>query len=147
MSTDKYDRQTRLWGEGQILICHSRILCLGADGGATEVLKNLILAGVGYVTIVDDEKVDENEFKNNFFVNTEDLGTSRAEATLKNLLELNPDSKGSFYDVSPNKFLEEFNLQVATYDVIIVCNKQDVNFINKFKIKIIIFDINLLYLF
>ena len=31
MSKDKYDRQTRLWGDGQILISNSKLLCLNSD--------------------------------------------------------------------------------------------------------------------
>ena len=50
MSKDKYDRQTRLWGEGQILISSSHILCLNSDSTASEILKNLILSGIGEVS-------------------------------------------------------------------------------------------------
>ena len=42
MSKDKYDRQTRLWGEGQILICASKLLCLNSDSLSSEILKNLM---------------------------------------------------------------------------------------------------------
>ena len=57
MSKDKYDRQTRLWGEGQILISASKLLCLNSDSLSSEILKNLILSGVGEVTIIDNAKI------------------------------------------------------------------------------------------
>ena len=54
MSKDKYDRQIRLWGEGQILISSSHILCLNSDSTAAEILKNLILSGISEVTVLNN---------------------------------------------------------------------------------------------
>lgn len=101
MSKDKYDRQTRLWGEGQILICSAKLLCLNSDCCMAEILKNLILSGVGEVTIVDDAKIVAEDLKNNFFVDAADVGKLRGEIILKNLLELNPDVKGNFINKNP----------------------------------------------
>ena len=137
MSKDKYDRQTRweyfklinyrLWGEGQILICHSRILCFNADGAATETLKNLTLAGAGYITIVDNKEIDEQDLHQNFFLNRNDVGKNRAEISLSNLIELNPDDvQGKFYASSPEEFLANNLLELQTYDIVISSNNQDV---------------------
>lgn len=115
MSTDKYDRQTRyifwltnrLWNEGQILICNTRLICFGSDGATTELLKNLVLAGVGYIALVDNKVIDQEDLSENFFVNKDDLGKNRAEICLNNLLELNPDSKGIIYKNNSWEFLKQ----------------------------------------
>lgn len=144
MSTDKYDRQTRLWGEGQILICHSRIICFTSDGNACEMLKNLILAGTGYVVIVDDKLIDQSDLQENFFINKDDIGKSRAEVCLQNLLELNPDVKGSFFKTSPEEFIIDNLLQLQTFDVVIVSNKEDkfnnqiIEYAEKFSQRVVI---------
>lgn len=116
----------RLWGEGQILICHSRIICFNSDGASTEILKNLILAGAGYVALVDNKLIDEQDIAENFFVDSTDLNQCRSEICLKNLLKLNPDVKGIYYNISPDEFFENMSFQLQTFDIIISTNKQDV---------------------
>jgi amyloid beta precursor protein binding protein 1 len=45
-STNKYDRQLRLWGRhGQRALVEARILVLGAGATGSETLKNLVLPG------------------------------------------------------------------------------------------------------
>ena len=122
MSKDKYDRQTRLWGEGQILICASKLLCLNSDSLSSEILKNLILSGVGEVTIVDNIKISKDDTKTNFFVDADDIGKLRSEIVLKNLLELNPDVKGNFIDKSSKEFLDDTNNDLGKYDIVIAAN-------------------------
>ena len=122
MSKDKYDRQTRLWGEGQILICAAKLLCLNSDCCASEILKNLILSGVGEVTLVDDAKISSEDLKNNFFVDTEDIGKSRGEIVLKNLLELNPDVKGNFINKNSKEYLNDIINDFKSFTVLIGTN-------------------------
>ena len=122
MSKDKYDRQTRLWGEGQILICASKLLCLNSDSLSSEILKNLILSGVGEVTIVDNIKISKEDTQTNFFVDADDIDKLRAEIVLKNLLELNPDVKGNFIDKSSKEFLNDANNDLGKYDIVIAAN-------------------------
>ena len=122
MSKDKYDRQTRLWGEGQILISNSKLLCLNSDSLSSEILKNLILSGVGEVTIIDKANITKEDTKTNFFVDLDDIGKSRAEIVLKNLLELNPDVKGNFIEKSAKEFLDDNNNDINKYDIIIAAN-------------------------
>ena len=122
MSKDKYDRQTRLWGEGQILICAAKLLCLNSDCCMAEILKNLILSGVGEVTIVDDAKIVAEDLKNNFFVDTTDVGKLRGEIILKNLLELNPDVKGNFINKNPKDYLNEEKNDYKSYNILVATN-------------------------
>ena len=122
MSKDKYDRQTRLWGEGQILISSSKLLCLNSDSLSSEILKNLILSGVGEVTIIDKATITNEDTKTNFFVDLNDIGKSRGEIILKNLLELNPDVKGNFIEKTAKEFLDDDNNDINKYDIIIAAN-------------------------
>eukprot|EP00392_Amoebophrya_sp_AT5.2_P008776 g8804.t1 len=67
---DKYDRQVRLWGDGgQRQLQRAEVVCFGSSATMTEAAKNLILPGVGKLTMVDDCFVDpEVDPKVNFFV-------------------------------------------------------------------------------
>jgi len=122
MSKDKYDRQTRLWGEGQILICAARLLCLNSDSCTSEILKNLILSGVGQVTIVDDAKISAEDLKNNFFVDACDINKDRGEIILKNLLELNPDVKGNYIKRNSKEYINDEKTDFKSFDILIATN-------------------------
>ena len=79
-TSDKYDRQLRLWGaNGQRALMTANILLLGADAVGTETLKNLVLPGVGRFCVLDDKLVTEADLSSNFFVEFGRLGKSRAE--------------------------------------------------------------------
>lgn len=93
----KYDRQLRLWAaSGQAALENAHVLLLNNGPGVVgiETLKNLVLPGVGNITIVDERVVCEEDLGVNFFLIEESLGKSRAKASLQYLLELNPDVNG-----------------------------------------------------
>ena len=91
-TSDKYDRQLRLWGaKGQRALAESSVLCIGSSAAATETLKNLVLPGIGQVLIADDAVVAEKDLGINFFVEEFDRGKTRASVVAQHLSELNPD--------------------------------------------------------
>ena len=94
----KYDRQLRLWAaSGQQALEDAKVLLLNSGPGVVgvEILKNLILPGVGSFTIVDEAEVTEMDLGVNFFLEESSLGKSRAEESCRFLLELNPEVKGT----------------------------------------------------
>ena len=55
-TTDKYDRQLRLWGaSGQRALGQTLVALIGTSACGTETLKNLVLPGVGSILVVDDD--------------------------------------------------------------------------------------------
>lgn len=61
----KYDRQLRLWGNhGQDNLENSRICLINATAAGTETLKNMVLPGVGYFTILDETSISEEDLAN-----------------------------------------------------------------------------------
>ena len=87
-----YDRQIRLWGlEAQNRMRSAHVLLVGLTGVATEVIKNIVLAGIGSLTILDAGVVREEELSASFFFRDTDVGVSRtAEAPLQRIRQLNP---------------------------------------------------------
>ena len=57
----------------------TRILLLGAGATGTETLKNLVLPGIGHITVVDDRSVTDDECKDNFFVTRAHVGQPLAK--------------------------------------------------------------------
>ena len=71
----QYDRQIRLWGaEAQQRIRSANILLISLRALGTEIAKNLTLAGVQSLTIIDDDVVVEEDLGAQFFVREEDIG-------------------------------------------------------------------------
>lgn len=107
MSTNKYDRQLRLWGaDGQQRLASAHVLLLRASATGAETLKNLVLPGVQRFTIVDDARVSRADVTNNFFVASSRIGESRAAVVTELLLEMNSDVAGVHRDADPLHLLQ-----------------------------------------
>jgi len=97
-TTDKYDRQLRLWGAaGQRALGETTVILLRATASGTETLKNLVLPGVGKILVVDDHAA-VHDYASNFFV-TKAVNQSRAQVAMELLQELNPDVQGKWKHV------------------------------------------------
>ncbi|KAK7690322.1 hypothetical protein QCA50_006979 [Cerrena zonata] len=86
-----YDRQIRLWGlEAQQKMRNATILVFRLKGVATETIKNIVLAGIGKLVVVDHEDVTEEDLGASFFFRDEDVGKKRVEAAKARIESLNP---------------------------------------------------------
>ena len=125
MSIDKsakYDRQLRLWAStGQSNLENSHICLINATSTGSEILKNLILPGIGQFTIIDEKKVTKQDLSSNFFLKNQDLNEDLAVAIQKNLNELNNDVNGHAIVESLSTILaQESNLFWDQFNVVIV---------------------------
>lgn len=65
--TNSFERLFRIWGEqGQAALEKSSICLLNCGPTGSETLKNLVLGGVGSITVVDGSKVEVGDLGNNF---------------------------------------------------------------------------------
>ncbi|KAK9448756.1 uncharacterized protein V1518DRAFT_418112 [Limtongia smithiae] len=86
-----YDRQIRLWGiEAQERMRAARVLLVSCRALSNEVAKNLVLAGIGALTIIDHAIVSSEDLGAQFFIEESDIGKNRAEASLERIRLLNP---------------------------------------------------------
>ncbi|KAJ7283525.1 ubiquitin activating enzyme [Mycena rebaudengoi] len=85
-----YSRQLYVLGhEAMKKMAASNVLIVGAQGLGVEIAKDIVLAGVKSVTIFDPEPVTVQDLSSQFFLRAEDVGKSRADATVPRLAELN----------------------------------------------------------
>ncbi|XP_068666373.1 SUMO-activating enzyme subunit 1B-1-like [Aristolochia californica] len=91
--TALYDRQIRVWGvDAQRRLSKSHVLVSGMSGTVAEFCKNIVLAGVGSLTLMDDRVVTEQSFLANFLVPPDESkhsGRSLAEICCDSLKEFN----------------------------------------------------------
>ncbi|XP_033928066.1 SUMO-activating enzyme subunit 1 [Melopsittacus undulatus] len=136
----QYDRQIRLWGlEAQKRLRASRVLLVGMKGLGAEVAKNLILAGVKGLTMLDHQQVSQEDTRAQFLIPVGSLGRNRAEASLERAQNLNPmvDVKADAgnVDAKPEEFFRQFDavcLTCCSRDVMVrinhICHKNSIKF-------------------
>lgn len=114
-----YDRQLRLWGmEAQQKIQSANIVLITMKALANEIAKNLVLAGIGSLTVVDDQVVTEADLGAQFFLTEEDIGQNRAQAAASRIQKLNPRVRviadsGSIMTKGAS-FFRDFDIVIAT---------------------------------
>lgn len=80
--TSLYDRQIRLWGlESQKRLRATRVLLAGLNGLGAEVAKNLVLAGIKSITLLDHRTVTEGDFTTQFMIERTAIGKNRAHSS------------------------------------------------------------------
>uniref|UniRef100_A0A914WGT4 SUMO-activating enzyme subunit 1 n=1 Tax=Plectus sambesii TaxID=2011161 RepID=A0A914WGT4_9BILA len=86
-----YDRQIRLWGlEAQNRLRNSSVLLVGLSGAGAEIAKNLMLAGLKSLTLMDHNNVSEGDRDAQFLAPVDTIGQNRAEASRLRTEQLNP---------------------------------------------------------
>lgn len=132
--TALYDRQIRVWGvDAQKRLSKARILVSGLNGTTAEFCKNIVLAGVGNLTLVDDRIVTIDALHANFLIPPEEVkhnGNSLAELCCNSLREFNPMvhvsvEKGDLTNVEC-EFFDKFDIVVVS-----CCSSNDKKAINE----------------
>ncbi|KAK7399247.1 hypothetical protein VNO78_10426 [Psophocarpus tetragonolobus] len=120
--TALYDRQIRVWGaDAQRRLSKAHVLVYGVKGTVAEFCKNIVLAGVGSLTLVDDRVATEEALYSNFLIPPDAnvySGKTLAELCCNSLKDFNPMvrvsvEKGdlSSFDV---EFFSKFNVVVVS---------------------------------
>lgn len=133
-----YSRQLYVLGhEAMRRMQSSNVLISGMRGLGVEVAKNVVLGGVKSVTIHDQGEATWMDLSSQFFLQEEDLGKNRAEATSARLAELNPyvPVTACTGDLS-DEFISSFQVVVLTNSDLEeqqkigdICHSKDICFI------------------
>lgn len=90
MDEELYSRQLYVLGlPAMQRIREAKVLLCGLQGLGAEVAKNLVLMGVGSLTLHDPHPTCWADLAAQFFLSEESLGRSRAEASQAQLAQLN----------------------------------------------------------
>ncbi|TVU25368.1 hypothetical protein EJB05_27862 [Eragrostis curvula] len=120
--TALYDRQIRVWGvDAQKRLSKAHVLVCGINGTTIEFCKNIVLAGVGSLSLMDDHLVMEDDLNANFLIppNESTYGTrSRADVCCEFLKDFNPMVQVSIEKGDPllidGEVLDKFDIIVVS---------------------------------
>lgn len=89
---ERYKRQILLFGdEGQERLKSSHIFIAGAGGLGSPIAIYLAIAGVGEITIVDMDTVDQSNLNRQILHTDRDIGKKKTVSAIAKLQEYNPD--------------------------------------------------------
>lgn len=116
IDTNLYSRQIGTFGiETMGKLIKMKVLIIGSRGLGVETAKNLILAGPASVDIHDPTTVAVEDLGSNFYLKQEDVGkTTRAEASITQLKELNPYVKVNVAATFDQNDVANYNVVVVT---------------------------------
>jgi molybdopterin-synthase adenylyltransferase len=77
-------------GAGQMKLRSARIAVVGAGGIGVPVLQYLAAAGVGGLSVIDDDVVSASNLQRQVLYGTNDVGTAKALLATRRLFDLNP---------------------------------------------------------
>lgn len=78
-------------GAGQARLKASRVLVIGAGGIGAPAIQYLAAAGVGTLTIVDDDVVDRSNLQRQVLFTTADIGAGKAASAAARATAINPN--------------------------------------------------------
>ncbi len=91
---DRYARHIvlrEIGGTGQMKIVQARALVVGAGGIGAPVLQYLAAAGVGNITLVDDDVVSLSNLQRQVIYGTDDVGRAKVDIAAAQIKRINPD--------------------------------------------------------
>lgn len=89
----RYSRQMKLSGfgsDGQQKLKNARVLVIGAGGLGSPVLLYLASAGVGHITVLDNDTVDISNLQRQVIHTTEDIDRPKVQSAKEKMLSINP---------------------------------------------------------
>ncbi|MCX7114325.1 MAG: ThiF family adenylyltransferase [Gammaproteobacteria bacterium] len=114
----RYDRHFPVIGlEGQRLLKHAKILCVGAGGLGSPALQYLAAAGIGTLGIMDADQIELSNLQRQILFHEQDVGRYKAEVIAERLSALNHHVSVQVYV----EFLSMANAQdrIEAYDVVL----------------------------
>lgn len=116
----RYHRQELItwWDQGKLLA--SRVLVVGAGALGNEVVKNLVLVGVGQIDVVDMDIIEHSNLSRCVFFREGDEGRFKADVLVERASELNADVTVQSFHVPVQRLgigaLAQYDLVIGALD-------------------------------
>ena len=120
---ERYARQVimpHVGEDGQEKLLGAKVLVVGAGGLGAPVIFYLAAAGIGHITIIDDDMVSRTDLNRQIIYREEDVGRAKAQLAAQAAHAINPDIQISHLVTR----LTEGNVMnlVTAHDVVVDCS-------------------------
>ena len=105
--------------EGQKKILNARALVIGAGGLGSPVLMYLASAGVGHITVVDDDTVALTNLQRQIAHTHDSVGTAKVISAARSMAAINPEVQVTALQLRAD--VDQLDALVALADVVIDC--------------------------
>ncbi|WP_071059002.1 molybdopterin-synthase adenylyltransferase MoeB [Pelistega sp. MC2] len=119
----RYARHLMLDGfgfEGQERLTNSKVLILGLGGLGSPVAMYLAAAGVGHLTLVDDDNVELSNLQRQIIHKTDNIGLKKVDSARQTLLALNPLVQIKTFPDRPS--VDEITALIEGVDLVLDCS-------------------------
>lgn len=106
--------------EGQTRLLNSRALIIGAGGLGSPVALYLAAAGVGSITLCDDDAVDLTNLQRQIAHDLAGVGVNKAQSAAARMAAMSPDTR--ITPLPRRLFGDDLLAQVAAADVVLDCS-------------------------
>lgn len=116
----RYQRQlslSEIGVDGQLKLKAAKVLIVGAGGLGCSLVQYLAAAGIGYITIMDGDKVEESNLQRQILYTSSDIGLFKATVASQKVKTINP-----FVNVTPiNEFITPVNALsiIEEHDIVV----------------------------
>lgn len=134
----RYNRQILLPGfglEAQEALLNASVLLVGVGGLGNSAAEHLVAAGLGTLTLVDDDKVALSNLPRQCLFSEQDEGCNKAQAAIARLQALNPDCH---LHALPTRLHETaLKTQIEAHDLVLDCtdNLASKNLVNQLCVR------------
>jgi molybdopterin/thiamine biosynthesis adenylyltransferase len=118
---DRYDRQARIpeWDQSRLKRAKVFIAGLGALGN--EVAKNLALAGIGNLQLLDFDRVEYTNLNRTVLFSAEDVGSPKVRAASRSIRRINPSISVTAFHEKLQELVEGHGRALQTVDLLVGC--------------------------
>ena len=87
-----FEREALLIGEDNVkLLMNTSVAIFGAGGVGSYVIEGLVRAGVGKITVIDNDTVSESNINRQLIADTSTVGKYKAEVAVERAKRINPE--------------------------------------------------------
>ena len=113
----RFCRTERLLGEGALeRLRQARVILFGVGGVGSWCAEALVRSGIGHLTLVDPDCVDESNINRQLPATTRTVGQPKVQVLRERLLEINPDAQ---IIAIQDRYSQGKDFELTTYDVIV----------------------------
>lgn len=98
INDDRYSRLDIISWWNRDILSNAHVMVVGCGALGNEIVKNLVMLGIGNIYLVDMDKVEKSNLTRSILFRKEDEGRNKAQTAVERSKEINGDVKAKYFD-------------------------------------------------